>query len=202
MSKQLRKKSVIFLVLAGLTFLSGKVHASHAMGADLTYQCLGGNTYRITLSFYRDCIGIAAPANVYINASSASCGASLGVTCYPIPGTGQEVTPICPSATSTCNGGVFTGIQEWVYEGIINLPSQCPDWVFSYNLCCRNAAITTIGSPGSNTFYIYATLNNTISPCNSSPTFPTSRFLLSAWDSNFVSTMAPMIPMAIPWFIH
>src|SRR5205085_12635932 len=40
-----------------------------------------------------------------------------------------------------------------------------------YNLCCRNAAITTITTPGTNTFYIYSTLNNTISPHNSSPTF-------------------------------
>src|SRR5206468_359523 len=53
----------------------------------------------------------------------------------------------------------------------VTLPMQCTDWSFSYSLCCRNAAITTITTPGSNTFYIYATLNNTISPCNSSPTF-------------------------------
>jgi len=171
MSRNLRRKIIVIILMALFAINADKVHASHAMGADLTYQCLGGNTYRITLSFYRDCIGIAAPGNVYINATSASCGRNLGVTCYPIPGTGQEVTPICPAATSTCNGGVFTGIQEWVYQGVINLPAQCTDWVFSYNLCCRNAAITTITTPGSNTFYLYATLNNVITPCNSSPTF-------------------------------
>lgn len=170
MSRQLHKWLLIAAAL--LFFLGGReARASHAMGADLTYECLGGNTYRVRLSFYRDCIGINAPANVYVNIRSASCGQNLGVTCYPIPGTGQEVTYLCPTATSTCNGGTFTGIQEWIYEGVVTLPMQCPDWQFSYNLCCRNAAITTITNPGSNTFFIYANLNNTITPCNSSPTF-------------------------------
>ncbi len=35
----------------------------------------------------------------------------------------------------------------------------------------RNAAITTITNPGTSTFYIYSTLNNVITPCNSSPIF-------------------------------
>ncbi|MBL7924791.1 MAG: PKD domain-containing protein [Bacteroidia bacterium] len=170
MSRKLRHWLLI-LVAVVLTASSKDANASHAMGADLTYECLGGNTYKVRLSFYRDCIGIPAPANIYVNIRSVSCGQNLGVTCYPIPGTGQEVTYLCPTANSTCNGGTFTGIQEWVYEGIVTIPMQCPDWLFSYSLCCRNAAITTISSPGSNTFFIYASLNNTITPCNSSPTF-------------------------------
>jgi hypothetical protein len=154
-----------------LSFTAQQANASHAMGADLTYQCVGGNAYKVRLSFYRDCIGIAAPTSVYINVRSVSCGQNIGVTAYPVAGTGQEVNYLCPTAVTTCNGGTFTGIQEYVYEGVITLPMQCTDWTFSYTLCCRNAAITTITSPSSNTFYIYATLNNTISPCNSSPTF-------------------------------
>jgi hypothetical protein len=165
------QKWYLLLVMAALSLVGNQAQASHAMGADLTYECLGGNTYRVRLSFYRDCIGIPAPANVYVSIRSASCNQNLGVTAYPIAGTGQEVTYLCPTATSTCNGGTFTGIQEWVYEGVVTLPMQCTDWTFSYSLCCRNAAITTITSPGSNTFYIYATLDNASSVCNSSPIF-------------------------------
>jgi gliding motility-associated-like protein len=171
MGRLLQKIIALFTILTGSLLLSSDVKASHAMGADLTYECLGGNTYRIRVSFYRDCVGINAPNTVLVNLRSVTCGQNLSVTCTPIPGTGQEVTPLCPTALSSCNGGVYTGIQEWVYEGIITLPMQCTDWVFSYNLCCRNAAITNIANPNSNTFYIYATLNNTISPCNNSPTF-------------------------------
>lgn len=165
------QKIISLLLVITLMALSSQVRASHSMGSDLTYECVGPNQYKVRLSFYRDCIGIAAPTSVVIPITSASCGINLSVTCNPIPGTGQEITPICPSATSTCNGGVFTGIQEWVYEGVITLPAQCTDWVFSYRLCCRNAAITTITNPTAQYIYLYATLNNTISPCNNSPAF-------------------------------
>lgn len=159
------------ILFAILTLTAREAQASHSMGADLTYQCLGGNTYRVTVSFYRDCIGINAPSAPLVTINSPSCGQSLSVTCYPRPGTGQEVTPACSSSVTTCQGGSFTGIQEWVYDGIVTLPAQCSDWVFGYSLCCRNAAITNITTPGSSTFYIYATLNNLVTPCNNSPTF-------------------------------
>ncbi|MBK7856773.1 MAG: hypothetical protein IPJ79_19405 [Bacteroidetes bacterium] len=129
MVKQIQKIISLFFVIAFIA-LTSRVDASHSMGSDLTYECVGPNQYRVRLSFYRDCIGIAAPTSVVIPVTSASCGINLSVTCNPILGTGQEITPICPSATSTCNGGVFTGIQEWVYESVITLPAQCTDWVF------------------------------------------------------------------------
>ncbi|MEO8148644.1 MAG: PKD domain-containing protein, partial [Bacteroidia bacterium] len=161
--------TICFAVL--LSIFSKTAYATHSMGADLTYTCLGGNNYKLRLSFYRDCSGIAAPSNVTINIHSISCGDSLNVVLLPIPGTGVEITPICTSVTSTCNGGTFTGIREWIYEGIVTLPSQCPDWGFSYNLCCRNGAISTIVNPLNEQIYIHSMLNNTISPCNNSPTF-------------------------------
>jgi gliding motility-associated-like protein len=171
MVKHLQILLIVLIALFTAIVLPKEASASHSMGADLTYECMGGNTYKIRVSFYRDCIGIAAPTNMVVNVRSISCGRNLSVTCNKIPGTGQEVTPLCPTALSSCNGGIYTGIQEWIYEGIITLPVQCVDWTFSYNLCCRNAAITNIATPNSNTFYVYATLNNTSGICNNSPTF-------------------------------
>ncbi len=169
MSTRLRLKILVSLLVT-LMFCKQSL-ATHSMGADLTYECVGGNNYKIRVSFYRDCIGINAPGYVDVKVSSASCGQSFNKRLYPIPGTGVEISPLCPNALSTCRGGVFTGIQEWIYEGIVNLPMQCVDWTFSYDLCCRNAAINTITTPLTNTFYIYATLNNTVVTCNTSPVF-------------------------------
>ncbi|MCX6273950.1 MAG: PKD domain-containing protein [Bacteroidetes bacterium] len=159
--------SICFIFLFAIV---QKANATHSMGSDLTYRCVGNNTYEITLSFYRDCVGIAADDSAYVEATSSCQGAYY---CYlqRVPGTGQEITPICPSEVSTCNGGVFTGIQEYVYQLTVILPGQCADWTFSYNLCCRNNAITNITTPGAWQMYVYATLNNTITPCNNSPTF-------------------------------
>ena len=74
---------------------SNEAFASHAQSADITYQCLGGNQYEISLSFYRDCAGVAAPGTVTINLASASCGQNYNLPLNPIPGTGLDVSPIC-----------------------------------------------------------------------------------------------------------
>ncbi len=159
---------MILLIFSMISMNHAK--ASHSMGADLTYKCLGGNSYEIQLSFYRDCAGIEADTEAFIVFQS-SCFAIDSLEIFQIAGTGQEISPACPNNTTTCNGGLFTGIQEYIYRGVINLPGPCADWQFSYNLCCRNNAITNINNPGQTQIFIFANLNNTVAACNNSPTF-------------------------------
>lgn len=161
----------VFVLL--LSFLSAGVNsfASHSQGADLTYQCLGGNQYRITLSFYRDCAGVAAPNAAIVTISSVSCGQSYTINLNPLPGTGQEVSPICQSATTECNGGALPGVQEYIYTNTTSLPANCSDWVFSYDLCCRNTATNTIFDPGNQNIHVEANLDNLNATCNNSPDF-------------------------------
>lgn len=147
-----------------------EAYASHAQGADLTYQCLGGNNYQFTLKFYRDCAGVNAPNNVTINCISASLSQNFNLQLNPIPNTGNEVTPICPSQQTTCTGGNNPGVREYIYQGTTVL-NPAVDWVFSFTLCCRNVAINTINAPGAQNIYVEAHLNNLNFPCNSSPTF-------------------------------
>ncbi|MEY4926619.1 MAG: hypothetical protein RI894_1055, partial [Bacteroidota bacterium] len=67
-------KTKLFVVLALLSALfSNRVAATHGVGADLHYVCLGGNTYQFELSFYRDCAGIQ-PSTPTLNVSG--CGAT------------------------------------------------------------------------------------------------------------------------------
>src|SRR3989304_9157794 len=93
---------------------TSEVHASHAQGADLTFQCLGGNQYQFSLSFYRDCGGVNAPNNVTINLTSVTCNQNLNATLNPIPNTGQDVTPVCPNVITQCNNGPYPGVQEYI----------------------------------------------------------------------------------------
>lgn len=163
-------KLKLLLFFALFIHIAGNLKATHVQGGDLTYRCLGGNQYEITLSLYRDCAGVAAPTTVSINYKSTSCGINQNVTLNKIAGTGIEVTPICTSLVTQCAGGTYPGVQEYIYRGIVTLP-PCADWVMSYTLNARNNAINTIVSPGSQNMYIQATLNNLNFPCNSSPTF-------------------------------
>lgn len=163
-------KRVIFFVLMLSLGISKNINASHVQGGNITYTCLGGNQYEVTLALYRDCAGVAAPLSVVINRKSVSCGINANFTLTKIAGTGIEVTPLCPGSATQCTGGSLPGVQEYIYKGIVILP-PCSDWVLSYTLCCRNAAIGTILSPSGQNMYIEATLNNLAFPCNDSPTF-------------------------------
>lgn len=171
---------LLFLAALAAPHLS---RASHAMGADLTYTCLGPNTYEIRLTFFRDCGGIAAPTSATVNFESVSCGLTATLTLTQdslIIGSdtyysGDEVSPLCSSSLpfSECNGGSLPGVEIYIYTGIITLPAACPDWVVSYGLCCRNDDITNLDDPDSYDIHVEANINNSGGLCNSSPVFTT-----------------------------
>jgi len=161
------------LLLLGITlflFSNTELYATHAMGADLTYSCIGNGQYRIRLQFYRDCNGINATNTVTVRVASPGCQ-SLNITLNRTSLT--EVTPVCPGIIGTaCNGGGGQfGIQLFVYEGVVTLPSTCTDWTFSWRLCCRNAAISTLNNPTGEQMQLVATLNTAAASCNNSPVF-------------------------------
>lgn len=160
-----------FFGLVAFLLVTKAAYSSHAQSADITYTCVGGNTYNVRLSFYRDCAGVAAPNTVTINIASASCNENFNITMNRIANTGNDVTPICPGITTNCNGGSYPGVQEWIYEGPVTLPAQCTDWVLSFTLCCRNNAISTINNPGGENIYVEAHLDNAQFPCNNSAQF-------------------------------
>jgi len=162
-------RSIILCILIFFAFANNS-YATHAMGADLTYSCIGNNQYRIRLQFYRDCNGINAASTETVNISSSGCGnIALNLPLLSV----TEVTPSCPGLVGTAcnNGGGQFGIQRFVYESTVTLPATCTNWSMSWQLCCRNNAITTLTNPGSNEMYIKATLNTGLSSCNNSPVF-------------------------------
>jgi len=162
-------KRLLAIIVSVLFLLSPNIlKASHFAGADLTYTCLGGNTYLITYSFYRDCSGISAPSsvNMFFNCSSNS-SLNFYASLPKIPGTGQEITQACSAVPTHCNNGNGYGIQEYVYQGVVTL-TACNSWKMYYTSGARNP-ISTVMSVGN--WYNMATLNNLNAPGNSSPTF-------------------------------
>ncbi|GAB4425114.1 MAG: hypothetical protein OHK0039_42660 [Bacteroidia bacterium] len=148
--------------------------ATHTMGADITYTCLGPGVYQVRLTFFRDCAGILPLSLQPFTYRSTTCGVNATVNLSQPVGTGPiDVTPLCPSVVSACAGGSIPfGIQQYTFVGTINLPPGCgADWVLSWTNCCRNYAITTLTAPGNQETYITTTLNNTLTPCNNSPVF-------------------------------
>lgn len=166
-----------------------RVLATHSAGSDIKYRCLGGLHYEIEVTFYRDCGGVAEPAMITVNCRSASGGHNLNISLTKLIGgnNGEEITVPCSTSTTSCNFGAGTGVRKWVYRGVVTLPSQRADWVFSYAICCRNCTITTISNPcaGGSNLYVEATLNNIVAPCNSSPTFSNAPIAFVCIGQNF-----------------
>ncbi len=158
----------------GAMWMTNEAKATHAMGADLTYECIGPNQYRVQLQFFRDCNGITPESNYIVQATSASCGSAIDVWVNQ-QGAPEVITPLCPGEEDACLSplGVF-GVEQYTYTGLMTLPECAPggnDWELSWELCCRNIAITTLTIADIQEFYVTSSLDNTVSDCNSSPTF-------------------------------
>ncbi|MCI5055978.1 MAG: T9SS type A sorting domain-containing protein [Flavobacteriales bacterium] len=164
----MKKHYSLFILLILCCFGITESRASHAAGADLYYEHLGGNDYEVTAYFYRDCGGIAPPTSIGLSLTSANCQNDF----FSLPPTGQEVilSAACNNQLTECNGGSAVGILKIEYQGIITLPScvNGNDWELSWSVTARNSAIT---NNGGGTLYIEALLDHANSNGNSSPVF-------------------------------
>ncbi len=142
-------------------------NASHIQGADLSYKYVRGQKYIVNYTLYRECSGIPAPSNVNLKLHSQNASFSSFHSLELVPNTGQEISKLCASATTTCAGGNVAAVQEWKYSAEIEIPSGQVDWKMSTIDCCRNATITTISEPSSESLYLEAFLNNSLGPNNS-----------------------------------
>ena len=174
-------RNILFAAFAALLW-SGEARATHAVGGELTYSCVGVNQYLVTLKFYRDCNGVSAPSSCSngrsFNIRSTNCGANFN-ECFSLQSV-NIITPICPSEIDRCvNSSGTYGLEEYIYTKLVNLNAYAGcgnpnDWVFSWSLCCRNNAITSLDDPGDEDLYLRTEMNRQAVACNNSPTFGNS----------------------------
>jgi len=163
----MKKVTLILSILFTLSLVS-PIQANSYVAADLTYSCLGGNTYLISLSYYRDCSGDAEPASRLVHFSCSSDSTlNFSASLFPIWGTGYEITPGCGCDYTTCQGGTHFGVQEYIYQAQVTMIA-CNQWKMWTSGCCRNT-VGTVANGSANGFYIETTLDNLSAPCNSSP---------------------------------
>lgn len=157
-------------LILSLLFIFGlysNISASHIMGGDITYTCLGNNQYQVTLTLYRDCFGITIGTTPQTVNFSSSCG---NVTASLDWVSTTDVSQVCPTQTTTCNGGTLPGTEQYIFTGVVTL-TPCADWIMYWSTCCRNDGITNLTTPGSLDLYIQTSLNSVAANCNNSPQF-------------------------------
>jgi gliding motility-associated-like protein len=172
--------------------------ATHIMGFDMSYECIGTCTYRIYSHVYYDCTGSATQSWIPVGGAITPTGTSemsgfnifANVAgCNPPTPIGAwvdvsftEVTPICPSLYNSpnhptgclgSNNPIINGSVEAIFYRDYDFCSvNCDVYQIAYDNCCRNGAITSLTGPSGNGIYSdNFVIDLTINPCNSSPRF-------------------------------
>ena len=158
-----------FLLLVLALTVSVCVFATHIVGGSLTYEHLGGATYRVTLKMYRDCApGNAAFPNVRIevrdvNGNSFTPDKDIVI---PFPG----ATAVQPYI-DTCAANPGLCLEEAIYTAVVNnLPPLAGGYHLFFQYCCRNSTLDNVVNPLSTGESWYAYIpNNATLITNSSP---------------------------------
>ncbi len=160
-------KRVLFLLL--LIFSVFITEASHLVGGDFTYTCLGNNTYRIKLTMFRDCATSQVPFDNRIPVAIYQ-GASLSFTIM------VDITntiPNIPLETDSCSPPPPSNVcvEYAEYIDTVILPPSPLGYTIVHQRCCRNNVILNIINPGStgNSFFTSIPANDTA--CNNSVQF-------------------------------
>jgi len=162
---------VLFVLLISLSSYSG-AKATHMMGSDLTWKCVGQDSFLIKLVVYRDCNGVYL-SSTPITFTCATTGATITSLSIGV-GTPVDITPVCNSSCTRCQSTSCSfpyGIHRFTMQGIVKLSGagSCCSIRISWEQAARNSNITT-GAADQN-FYIEAKLNRCQNPCDNSPTF-------------------------------
>jgi gliding motility-associated-like protein len=167
----MRNFLVLFTVLLCSLILPNRTFASHVSGGDIAFECVGPNTYLVTLNLFRDCSGIGMGNTETITATS-TCGGNVNITLNLTTAQGVNISQLCPfdSLQSTCFGGSLPGMELYTYTATVTLAPPCNTWTLSWSTCCRNGTVNVPSSNGDD-IYLETTLNTVTAPCNNSPVF-------------------------------
>ncbi|MCC7302150.1 MAG: gliding motility-associated C-terminal domain-containing protein [Bacteroidia bacterium] len=157
-------------ILIFFTAIAVPLCATHIVGGEIYYTCLGNNNYEITLKVYRDCYNGQAP---YDNPASIGIYDINGVLIQNvlIPYTGSDTMPL------TLNNPCFIPptnvcVEEAVYRDTVNLPPLTGGYTLVYQRCCRNSTILNIINPLTVGSSISVSIPDpSLATCNSSPRY-------------------------------
>jgi len=118
------KKLGLGLIILLCMISSPQLKASHIFGADMSWTCVGQDSFLIKLVAYRDCNGIPMGACT-INFKCATTGATITTLNVAVT-TPVDITPICYTSCTRCQstGCSFPyGVHRYTMQGIVKLNS-------------------------------------------------------------------------------
>lgn len=155
--------TIIFLI-------SFSGYASHIVGGEMYYDCLGNNQYRITLKIYRDCFSSGADFDSPLPVTIFT-GNDQFVRVEDVPYPGNTTIPVTfsnPCVTPPNN----ICVQEAIYTKVITLAPSASGYKLAYQRCCRGPAVQNLLNADDVGLTLLATIPPAgIADCNSSPRF-------------------------------
>ncbi len=158
-----RSKRVLFLVIGVCVFLltqCGPLMATHIIGGDITYRCLGNHKYELRLRMRRDCF-LGDPGTEFDN--PAAIGVFKADTYDRII---DLRTPLRTDDTlnqhliSDCTiAGMDVCVEETIYVDTVSLPFYQPGYIVAYQRCCRNISLGNVVDPVNTGMTIMTVLN-------------------------------------------
>ncbi|MFZ4425631.1 MAG: hypothetical protein ACOYOO_00605, partial [Saprospiraceae bacterium] len=177
---RLLKELLAALVLLVLAIAPWQpLYATHIVGGEMGYRCLGNNRYEITLRVFRDCYGgdIIAPFD-----DPAAIGVfdrdGLLIRNLQVAKMGDD------TLTNVIDKCVINSrdvcVHTTTYRTIVTLEPRAGGYHFVYQRCCRNATVRNVVKPLETgaTFDILLT-EAAMARCNNSPQF-------KAWPPIFI----------------
>ncbi len=144
--------------------------ASHLVGGEISYSCLGNGRYEITLTIFRDdyyanpAATLDDPATLTIINNNTNRAQIIDYNVF------LQSDVILPINTNACitNPPRDVRIEKGVYKQIVTLPDNTAGYTAVYQRCCRNDAVANIFTQQGITYAINIPPN---SVCNSSPVY-------------------------------
>ncbi len=141
--------------------------ATHIIGGEVNYRCLGNDRYEITLQLFRDCdTGVPwfeDPAAIQILDANGYFIDTIGMRLRnndTLAFTSSACSVIPPSAC----------IHTTTYREVRTLPFRVGGYQFLYQICCRNQDIINIANPtGTQAAYHAVLTEEALLSCNSAP---------------------------------
>ena len=160
----------LFVAFALLLPLAGK--ATHIVGGEMNYTCLGNDQYEITLTIFRDCFygnplaWFDNPASIGIfNANNQL----LQQVLLPLMNN-DTLNPVLTSECLVVPPSVC--VHTTTYRTVVILPPIAGGYQLAYQRCCRNQTIANIIDPlDTGATYGVNISEQALLECNSNPKF-------------------------------
>jgi gliding motility-associated-like protein len=145
------------------------IFATHIIGGEINYRCLGNNRYEITLQLFRDCdTGVPWFENLALMQVLGANGQFLDTIGMNL----RNNDTLAFSSSACSNIPPSACIHTTTYREVRTLPFRAGGYQFLYQICCRNQDIINIIDPTATEAAYHAVITEAaLLGCNSAPKF-------------------------------